>query len=58
LLQADREVAQYAINNGLNEAFMEYAADNLVLLRQGEYPLLDKSELQDRIVEQKLTESV
>jgi ketosteroid isomerase-like protein len=45
LLKTDQDFSQMSIEKGMKEAFLFYAADSVIMLRQGQFPLFGKSEL-------------
>lgn len=45
LLSVDREFSAMCMDKGMQEAFLEYAADDVIKLRPGELPVMNKAEL-------------
>jgi ketosteroid isomerase-like protein len=45
LLKTDQDFSQMSIEKGMKEAFLFYAADSVIMLRQGQFPLFGKAEL-------------
>jgi len=48
LLQADRDFSAMSVSGGMFKAFLEYIADDGVMLRDGEYPAKGKEALRKR----------
>ena len=45
LLKTDQDFSQMSVEKGRKAAFLTYAADSVILLRQGQLPLFGKAEL-------------
>ncbi|MGA2821932.1 MAG: DUF4440 domain-containing protein [Bacteroidales bacterium] len=45
LIKTDQEFSQMSIEKGMKEAFLFYAADSVIMLRQGNFPLIGKAAL-------------
>jgi ketosteroid isomerase-like protein len=45
LIKTDQDFSQMSIEKGMKEAFLFYAADSVIMLRQGQLPLFGKAEL-------------
>ena len=45
LLKTDQDFSQMSMEKGMKEAFLFYAADSVIMLRQGQFPLFGKAEL-------------
>jgi ketosteroid isomerase-like protein len=45
LIKTDQDFSQMSIEKGMKEAFLFYAADSVIMLRQGKLPLFGKAEL-------------
>jgi ketosteroid isomerase-like protein len=45
LIKTDLEFSQLSIEKGMKEAFLFYAADSVIMLRQGAFPLIGKTAL-------------
>jgi len=45
LLKTDQDFCLMSIEKGMKEAFLSYAADSVIMLRQGKLPLFGKAEL-------------
>jgi ketosteroid isomerase-like protein len=49
LIQTDLDFSKRSNQKGRNEAFLFYAADSVILLRQGNYPLVGKKALTEHL---------
>jgi ketosteroid isomerase-like protein len=49
LIQTDRDFSKLSIEKGRNEAFLFYAADSVIMLRSGNFPLLGKKALAEHL---------
>ena len=45
LIKTDQDFCLMSIEKGMKEAFLSYAADSVIMLRQGKLPLFGKAEL-------------
>jgi len=45
LIKTDQDFSQLSLEKGMKEAFLFYAADSVIMLRQGEFPLMGKISL-------------
>jgi ketosteroid isomerase-like protein len=45
VLKADQDFSRMSIEKGMKEAFLFYAADSVIMLRQGQFPLMGKTAL-------------
>lgn len=45
LIKTDQDFSQMSVEKGMKEAFLAYAADSVIMLRQGKLPLFGKTEL-------------
>ena len=45
LIKTDQDFSQMSIEKGMKEAFLFYAGDSVIMLRQGQLPLFGKAEL-------------
>ncbi len=45
LIKADNDFYEYSTENGTGRAFIDFADDSVILLRQQQYPIISKNEL-------------
>ena len=45
LIKTDQDFSQMSVEKGMKAAFLCYAADSVIMLRQGNFPILGKAEL-------------
>jgi ketosteroid isomerase-like protein len=45
LMKTDQDFSLMSVEKGMKEAFINYAADSVIMLRQGKLPLFGKAEL-------------
>ena len=45
LIKTDKDFSQLSVEKGMKEAFLFYAADSVIMLRQGAFPLIGKTAL-------------
>jgi ketosteroid isomerase-like protein len=45
LLAADRSFSKMSVEKGMNKAFIYYAADSVVKMRDGNFPIIGKTEM-------------
>lgn len=49
LIKTDCDFSKFSIEKGMKEAFLFYAADSVIMLRQGNFPLLGKRALTEHL---------
>ncbi len=58
LMETDRQFSEMAVKNGYPEAFITYAADEVIIMNENSFPLMGKEEVVDHYTKRKGTKSV